>query len=102
MACDTQVVKINRDGTPDPDPCELSKRAKQRIIWVSESDNPYDIRFEQQTGSPFTQREFKVEARGWAESGPIDANAKEAKYTYHTYQAGTMQVAADPDVIING
>ena len=101
MACDTQVIHIHQNGTVDTETCELSKTAKHRILWISESNRAYDVRFTEK-GSPFGGSEFAIPPGGWAESKEIKVAANEDTYTYHTYAAGTMEVAADPVVIING
>jgi len=108
MACDTQVIHIHQNGTVDTETCELSKTAKHRILWVSNSDQVYDIRFDGER-SPFTKTQqthtLTLPARGWVESGEIHKSAEEGpdkKYAYHTAKAGTKEVAADPGVIING
>ncbi|MFZ3212696.1 MAG: hypothetical protein WA188_14405 [Terriglobales bacterium] len=99
MACDTQVVKIHQDGTVDTEKCALSKRAKHRILWISESDRAYKVRFTEK-GSPFGDSEFAVPPGGWAESREIREDAKVDTYPYDTYVPGTGEVAADPGVII--
>jgi hypothetical protein len=101
MAWETKVIRIHQDGTVDTDPCQLCKSAdpKHRILWVSESDHDYDVRFEPKTGSPFNWTQLTVKAGEWAESKEIKKKAL-GTYTYHTFIHGTQQVAADPDVII--
>ena len=97
MAIDTDVVKILHDGTVDKQQCVLSKAAKHRILWVSEATHAYRVSFEG-GNSPFHTADFHVDAGGWAESKDIIKGA--GQYTYHTYDVGTGQLAADPVVII--
>lgn len=101
MAWDTKIVRIDENGTVDTDPCQLCKSAnpKQRILWLSESDQGYDVQFDPGTGSPFSQSVFPVPAGGSAESGEIQGQP--GTYTYNIVNAKTGQIAADPGVIVN-
>jgi hypothetical protein len=107
MAWNTHVVRIGRDGKPNPsDAVTLSKRADHRILWISESDQAYDICFDKER-SPFKKgHTFHIDAGKWVESREIDSNADEGEEKKYHYElrartkAGTKEVAADPDVII--
>jgi len=107
MACNTQVIHIHQNGTVDTEECELSKKATHRILWVSESDQAHEIRFDDKR-SPFTKTQqthmLTIPASGWVESGEIYSSAEEGREKKYTYQvkakAQTKEVAADPVVII--
>jgi hypothetical protein len=107
MACDTQVIHIHQDGTVDTETCELSKKANHRLLWVSESDQVHEIRFDDKR-SPFTQTQqthtLTIQAGGWVESGEIHSSAEQGPDKKYTYQvkavARAKEVAADPVVII--
>jgi hypothetical protein len=100
MPCDTEVIHIQPGGSVNKQTVTLRKRDQQRVIWVSEADEDFEIQFKN-AESPFPKHTYEVKAHGWEESGPITGPPKGQPYEYDMVRKGTKTVAADPGIKID-
>jgi len=80
MADEIFVVRIAQDGKVDKDPVKLSFKENQRLVWVSDADIDYNIKFKEDSPFGFETKPFEVPAKQSCDPGPLTTPAKKSYY----------------------
>ncbi len=93
-------VGLDASGMPTVDVhrCPLSKKRLEVVVWVTNCDSAFDIRFNK-NGTPFAQNYFPLPAQGAVAAGPATAAAG-TQFDYGITSQATGQTL-DPQMIVN-
>ena len=84
-------VHIRRDGEVDNELVNVSRSAREEVVWVSDSDE-FSVHF---PTTPFDEDTFHVPAGGSTSSGPVRLDAPIDKYQYFITNVALAK-SADP------
>lgn len=105
VARTTIFVNVADDGKVDIDAVKLSWKKDQRIVWVTDSNNDFEIQFDEVSPFGNNPRKYDLSHRGSCYPGPITKKSDddlEHHYRYNVVVKGATSTGAkaDPDVII--
>ncbi len=86
-------VHIRQDGDVDNELVNVSRSAREEVIWVSDSDE-FSVHF---PTTPFDEDTFHVPAGGSANSGPVRLDAPIDQYQYFITNVALAK-SADPSL----